>query len=88
MSYTRFQNWLRYREAATMPEADRVVHLIAKAGSSGVARRELIGEIELPWRLLDSLLQQLVDLRQLSAVRQGNDVVFRLANPKLGVYDV
>ena len=76
------------RIARELPEPDRVVQVIAKAGSAGVSRRDLIGEIELPWRLLDALLQQLVDLAQISAVRQDDDIVFRLVNPMLGVFDV
>jgi hypothetical protein len=87
MTHTGFHTWLQHREHALL-EPDRVVQLIAKAGPAGVSRRDLIGEIELPWRLLDALLQQLLDLAQISAVRQGNDIVFRLANPMLAVVDV
>lgn len=87
MSRTTFRTWLQHCEHS-LPEPDRVVQVIAKAGPAGVSRRDLIGEIELHWRILDTRLQQLVHLRQLSAVRQGNDIVFRLANPMLAVFDV
>lgn len=87
MTHTTFRTWLQHYEHS-LPEPDRVVQVIAQAGPAGVSRLDLIGEIELPWRFLDALLQQLLDLAQISAVRQGDDILFRLANPMLAVFDV
>ena len=45
MTHTTFRTWLQHREHALL-EPDRVVQVIAKAGSAGVSRRDLIGQIE------------------------------------------
>ena len=87
MKDRRFNGWLQHREHS-LPDVDRVIQVITKAGPAGIARRALIGQIELPWRLLDSLLHQLVQLGQLSVVRQGDDIVYRLTRQMPGVFDV
>ena len=71
-----------------LPEGDRVVQVIAKAGSSGVARRDLIGQINLPWRLLDDLLQQMVQIGIISVANDARGPVYRLAKAMFGVFDV
>ncbi len=60
-----------------MPEADKIVPLVAQAGSRGMARGEIGRVIELDREVLDELLAALVSVGLLTASVEDGILVFR-----------
>lgn len=60
-----------------MPEADKIVPLVAQAGSRGMARGEIGRVIELDREVLDELLAALVSVGLLTASVEDGYQVFR-----------
>jgi hypothetical protein len=52
-----FAHWLRQRR---IPDSDRLAMLIQSSGRNGIPENELRGSVELPKKLVDELLQALV----------------------------
>jgi len=79
MEYPTFAGWLRGRESrpVRVPEATRLVHLIAAAGPAGVSRGQLGGAIDLPREVVDQLLDPLVRAGQLRRATEGGLEVYR-----------
>jgi hypothetical protein len=79
MEYPTFAGWLREHESwpVRVPEATRLVQLVAAAGSAGVTRGQLGGAIDLPREVLDQLLDALVQAGQLRRAAEGGLDVYR-----------
>ena len=79
MEYPTFAGWLRGHESkpVRVPEATRLVHLIAAAGPAGVSRGQLGGAIDLPREVVDQLLDALVRAGQLRRATEGGVEVYR-----------
>jgi hypothetical protein len=79
MEYPTFAGWLREHGSrpVQVPEATRLVHLIAAAGPAGVSRGQLGGTIDLPREVLDELLDALVRAGQLRWATEGGLEVYR-----------
>ena len=58
--YMTFTNWLQQKHA---PASDRIAMIIQSAGQNGIPETQLRSGIELPKKLVDELLQALVDAR-------------------------
>lgn len=63
-----------------MPQADKVVPLIAGAGPDGIARRELGHAVRLDRQVLDELLAGLVRAGLLSVTWENGVPVYRSAS--------
>lgn len=69
MTTLTFRSWLEQRhrpDPIHVPESDRLSHLIAASGQTGISRRRLGHLFNLPPRLLDQLLTALVQLGQVT----------------------
>ena len=75
MNYS-FESWHRRRRNLE-PEADRVVPLIAAAGSNGMNRKQLGSALDLDRDVLDELLDGLVSAGLLSMAWENGVPVFR-----------
>lgn len=74
----KFRKWLRKSgDPIEIPEADRLLFVIADAGSVGLTRQQLGAQIDLPRHVLDDLLSALSQLGQISVANQGGWVVYR-----------
>ncbi len=61
-----------------MPEADKVVPLVAGAGANGITRRELGHAVRLDRDVLDEMLAGLVRFGLLSVSKEARGPVYRL----------
>ena len=79
MEYPTFAGWLREHESrpVRVPEATRLVQLVAAAGPAGVSRGHLGGAIDLPLEVVDELLDALVRAGQLRRATEGGLDVYR-----------
>jgi hypothetical protein len=75
-----FTSWVRRRQRldGVMPQADRVVPLVAGAGTTGITRRELGHAVRLDRQVLDELLDGLVRAGLLSVSKEARGPVYRL----------
>jgi len=71
-----FSSWLQRRQIKPL-EADRLLPIIANAGSRGISRGELGRAIKLDRDVLDELLVGLVAAHFLTVVDQGGLRVYR-----------
>lgn len=62
-----FNTWLHKRE---IPDSDRIAMLIQSAGAGGIPETQLRSGIELPKKLVDDILQALVDARMARVVER------------------
>jgi hypothetical protein len=74
-----FKSWVRHRHGLDdlTPEADKVLPLVAGAGPTGIARRELGHAIDLDRDVLDELLAGLVRAGLLSVTVEGGVPIYR-----------
>jgi hypothetical protein len=77
-----FTSWVRRQQRldGIMPQADKVVPLVAGAGSTGMTRRELGHAVRLDRDTLDELLAGLVRLGLLTLTWENGVPVFRSQN--------
>jgi hypothetical protein len=70
-----FRSWILRRNA--VPDADKPLVLIQRAGQAGIPEGQLRHHVDLPKELVDSLLQALVSAGQVAVgERQGKRVYF------------
>lgn len=63
-----FTNWLQQKHA---PDSDKIAMLIQQAGPTGIPETQLRSGIELPKKLVDELLQALVDARMVRVAERN-----------------
>jgi hypothetical protein len=62
-----FTDWLQNKD---IPNSDCIAIIIQQAGSAGIPENQLRGSVELPKKLVDELLQALVDARIVRVVER------------------
>jgi hypothetical protein len=79
MQYPTFAGWLRGHQSrpVRVPEATRLLQLVAAAGPAGVSRGQLGGALHLPREVLDQLLDALVQAGQLRRAAEGGLDVYQ-----------
>jgi hypothetical protein len=79
MDSLSFRSWAHHRQGLDelMPQADKVVPLVAQAGPRGMTRAEVGGVIDLDRDALDALLAGLVRFGLLSVTWENGIQVFR-----------
>jgi len=80
MDIYSFHSWLHQRDREQhdhIPEADKVVPLIAQAGQRGMSRSEIGKVIDLDRDDLDALLAGLVEFGLVSVTKHSGFQVFR-----------
>lgn len=80
MNILDFQRWVRHRQAQPkklLPECDRVLHVIAAAGPSGITDGDLGTHIQLHRRTLDELLEALLQVGRITRTFQQGEVMYR-----------
>jgi hypothetical protein len=55
-----FTHWLQQKQ---IPDPDKITALIHQAGSTGIPENQLRGQVDLPWKVFNELLQALVSSR-------------------------
>ena len=78
----QFTRWLERRTAPEIPESDRLMRIIMKAGPGGVAEGDLKQRIDLPRETVDQLLMGLVQLGLIFVSGQYGVRVIRPANSR------
>ena len=80
MNAPDFSAWVRQRDDQRrrhVPDADRVVPLIAQAGATGMTRTQLGHALSLEPAALDALLDGLVQAGMISRAGEAGNLVFR-----------
>ena len=76
-----FRSWLEEHEKKRadeiMPEADKILPVVIGAGPGGITRQKLGKAIQLPWELLNDLLNALVASGQISLIPYGDEIAIR-----------
>ena len=70
-----FTSWILKRQNL-IPQADRLTLLINSAGAAGIAEPELRGRVDLPKKIVDDLLQALIQAGQVAVFERGGKRVF------------
>lgn len=81
MEYS-FKSWKKRRKQQA-PEADRILPMIAAAGSVGMTRRQIGNAVELDQEVLEELLARMVEVGLLNVIWRDGLPVYRA-----GVMDI